>query len=100
MHSCHRTILSQNVYFTSTNDLRKYLSVADVSSYSTRSLIIQKLTKKMSILAIFWSDTHISDAKMNPSVTFWPDIIAYLKHIGVQTREKKTCKTASGFDFL
>ena len=53
----------------------------------------------MSILAIFGSDTHISDAKMNPFITFWPDIFAYLKHICVRIREKITCKTASGFDF-
>ena len=45
MHSRHITILLQNVYFTTSNNLTKYLSVANVSSYSTRSLNIQKSGK-------------------------------------------------------
>ena len=93
------------MYFTTSNNLRKYLSVAGVSSYSTRSLIIRKKAKKAkkkqkkntSILVIFGSDTHILDAKTNPFITFGSDILAYLKHIGVQIKEKKTCKTASCF---
>ena len=51
----------------------------------------------MSILVILGSDTHISDAKMSPFITFGPYIFAYLKHIGVQRKEKLCCKTASGF---
>ena len=43
------------------------------------------------------SDTHISDAKMNPFNTFGLDVFTYLKHIGVQVKEKITVKTASGF---
>ena len=45
----------------------------------------------------FGSDTHISDAKMNPFNTFGLDVFIYLKHIGVQIKENITCKTASGF---
>ena len=43
------------------------------------------------------SDTHISEAKMNPFNTFGLDVFTYLKHIGVQLKEKITGKTASGF---
>ena len=45
----------------------------------------------------FGSDTHISDAKMNPFNTFGLDVFTYLKHKGVQIKEKITGKTASGF---
>ena len=46
----------------------------------------------------FGSDTHVSEAKMNPFDTFGLDVFTYLKHIGVQIKEKKiTGKTASGF---
>ena len=45
----------------------------------------------------FGSDTHISDAKMNPFNTFELDVFTYLKHKGVQIKEKITGKTASGF---
>ena len=45
----------------------------------------------------FGSDTHISDAKMNPFNTFGLDVFTYLKHIGVQIKEKITGKTPSGF---
>ena len=51
----------------------------------------------MSISVILGSDTHISNAKTNPFITFGPDSFAYLKHISVQIKEKITCKTASGF---
>ena len=37
---------------------------------------------------------------MNPFNTFGPDILTYLKHIGVQIKEKITGKTARVFDFL
>ena len=45
----------------------------------------------------FGSDTPISDAKMNPFNTFGLDVFTYLKHIGVQIKEKITGKTTSGF---
>ena len=45
----------------------------------------------------FGSDTHISDAKMNPFNTFEMDDFTYLKHKGVQIKEIMTGKTASGF---
>ena len=100
MHSCHITILSQNVYFATSNNLRKYLSVAGVSSYFTRSLIVRK-KKNPSILVILGSDTHISDAITNLFITFGPDILAYLKHIYIQIREKKQrVRLQAVFDFL
>ena len=84
MHSCHMTILLQIVYLTTNNNLTKYISVADVSSYLAISLNIRKLAKNIN----FGSDTHISDAKMDPFITFGQDIFAYLKNIGVQIKEK------------
>ena len=48
-------------------------------------------------MPIFGSVTHISDAKMNPFITFGPDIFAYLKHISVQIKENITRTTVSGF---
>ena len=48
----------------------------------------------------FGSDTHISDAKMNPFNTFGLDVFTYLKHIGVQLKEKITGKAASGFSLF
>ena len=45
----------------------------------------------------FWLHTHISDAKMNSFNTFGLDVFTYLKHIGVQIKEKITGKAASGF---
>ena len=45
----------------------------------------------------FGSDTHISDAKMNPFNTFGLYVFTYLKHIGVQIKEIITGKTAAGF---
>ena len=45
MHSCDTTILLENVYFTTSNNLTKYLCVASVSSVSTSSLNVQKLAK-------------------------------------------------------
>ena len=56
-----------------------------------------KIGKKCLFLAIFGSDTHISDAKMNPLITVGPDIFAYLKHINVQIKENITRTTVSGF---
>ena len=38
----------------------------------------------------FGPDTHISDAKINPFNTFGLDVFTYLKHIGVQIKEKIT----------
>ena len=93
MHLCHTTILLQNVYLTTSNNLTNYLSVAHVSSYFTRRLNIRKLAKNVK----FGSDTHISDAKTNPSITFGPYIFAYLKHLGVHIKEIIICKTASVF---
>ena len=100
MHSCHITILSRNVYCTTSNNWRKHLSVACVSSYSTKSFDYPKIGQKTSILVILGSDTHISDAKTNPFITFGPDIFTYLKHKGVQIKEKIICETASGFLLL
>ena len=97
MHSCHTTILLQNVYLTTSNNLTKYLSVAGVSSYSTRSLNIQK--KKPAKNVNFGSYTHIPDAKMDPpSLLLGRICFAFLKHIGVQIKENITGKTA--IDFL
>ena len=93
MHSCHTTILLQIVYLTTNNNLTKYLSVADVSSYLVVGLNIRKLAKTIN----FGSDTHISDAKMDPFITFGKDIFAYLKNICVQIKEKRTGKTAIVF---
>ena len=45
MHSCDTTILLENVYFTTSNNLTKYLCVASVSSYFTSSLNVRKLAK-------------------------------------------------------
>ena len=45
MHSCDTTILLENVYFTTSNNLTKCLCVASVSSYSTSSLNVRKLAK-------------------------------------------------------
>ena len=56
-----------------------------------------KKSKKVAKNINFGSDTHISDAKMNPFSTFGLDVFTYLKHIGVQIKEKITGKTASGF---
>ena len=53
----------------------------------------QKMAKNIN----FGSDTHISDAKMNPLNTFGLDVFTYLKHICVQIKEKIPGKTASGF---
>ena len=60
--------------------------MAGVSSNSTRSLNIKKTAKNGN----FGSDTHLPDAKMDPFITFGPDIFAYLKHIGVQIKENIT----------
>ena len=84
MHSCHMTILLQIVYLTNNNNLTKYLSVADMSSYFAKNLNIRKLAKNIN----FRSCTHISDVKMDPFITFGQDIFAYLKNIGVQIKEK------------
>ena len=84
MHSCHITILLQDVFLTTSNNLTNYLSVAYVSSYSTRRLNIRNLAKHIN----FGLDIHISDAKMNLIISFRPDIFAYLKHIGVHIKEK------------
>ena len=46
---------------------------------------------------ILGSDTHISDAKTNPFITFGLGIFTYLNHIWVQIKEKLTCKNASNF---
>ena len=46
----------------------------------------------MSILVILGSDTHISDAITIPFITFGSDSFAHLKHIGIQIKEKITCK--------
>ena len=34
------------------------------------------------------TDTHTSDAKTNPFITFGSGIFAFLKHIGVQIKQK------------
>ena len=96
MHSCHITILSQNVYFATSNNLRKYLSVAGVSSYFYQKFDYPKIGKKHQFW-LFWGQILISDAITKPFITFGPDIAAYLKQIGIQMKEKITCKTASGF---
>ena len=71
VHSCDITILLEKLYFTTSNNLIKNLFVASVSSYSTSSLKIRK-RQKMAKNVNFGSDTHISDAKMNPfNRDFW-----------------------------
>ena len=72
MHSCDTDIPLENVYFTISNNLTKYLCVASVSSVSTSSLNVRKLAK-IGKKGNFGSDTHISDVKMNPFNTFGPD---------------------------
>ena len=67
--------------------------MAGVSSYFAISFNIRKLARNIN----FWSDIHISDANMDPFITFGQDIFAYLKNIGVQIKEKITGKTAIGF---
>ena len=96
MHSCDITILLEKLYFTTSNNLAKHLCVASVCSYSTSSLKIRKRQTNGKNVN-FGSDTHISDAKMSPFNTFGLDVFTYLKHIGVQIKEKITGKTASGF---
>ena len=93
MHSCHTTILLQIVYLTTNNNLTKYLSVADVSSYFAIILNIRKLAKIIN----FGSGTHISDAKIDPFITFGQDMFPYMKNIGVQIKEKIIGKTAVAF---
>ena len=44
-------------------------------SFSTRNLNISEIQQKNINLG---SDTHISDAKMNPFITFGPDIFAFI----------------------
>ena len=99
MHSCDTTIFLENAYFTTSNFLTKYLCVASMSSYSTSSLNIRKLAKFGKKIN-FGSDIYISDVIMNPFNTFGPDIFTYLKHIGVQIKEKINGKIASGFLFF
>ena len=96
MHSCDTTILLENVYFTISNNLTKYLCVASVSSVSTSNLNVRKLAKLAKNVNL-GSDTHISDVKMNPFNTFGPDVFTYLKQICVQIKENITGKTANGF---
>ena len=96
MHSCDTTILLENVNFTISNNLTKYLCVASVSSVSTSSLNVRKLSKNGKNVN-FGSDTHISVVKMNPFNTFWSDVFTYLKQICVHIKENITGKTASGF---
>ena len=96
MHSYDTTILLENVYFTISNNLTKYLCVASVSSVSTSSLNIRKFAKLAKIVN-FGSNTHISDVKMNPFNTFGPDVFTYLKQIYMQIKENITGKTASCF---
>ena len=100
MHSCDITILLDKLYFTTSNNLTKNLSVASVSSFSISSLKILKKAKKFGKNVNFGSDTHIWDAKMSPFNTFGLDVFTYLKHIGVQIKEKITGKTASVFFFF
>ena len=45
MHPCDTTILLENVYFSISNNLTKYLCVASVSSVSNSSLNVLKLAK-------------------------------------------------------
>ena len=96
MHSCDTTILLENVYFTISSNLTKYLCVASMSSVSTSSLNVRKLAKIGKNIN-FGSDTHISDAKMNPFNTFGPDVVTYLKQICVQIKENITGKPAICF---
>ena len=100
MHSCDITILLEKLYFTTCNNLTKNLCVASVSSYSTSSLKIRKKRQKMAKNVNFGSDTHISDAKMNPFNTFKLDVFTYLKHIGVQIKEKNNWQDCKCFVFL
>ena len=97
MHSCDTTILLENVYFTFSNNLTKYLCVASVPSVSTSSLNVRKLAKIWQKNVNYGSDTHISDVKMNPFNTFGPDVFTNLKQICVQIKENILGKTASGF---
>ena len=97
MHLCDITILLEKLLFTTSNNLTKNLCVVSVTSYSTSSLKIRKRQKKRAKNVSFGSDTHISVANMNTFNTFRLDVFTYLKHIGVQIKEKITVKTASGF---
>ena len=101
MHSRDTAILLENVCFTISNNLTKYLCVASVSSVSTSSLNVRKCAKKMAKKRVnFGSDTHISDVKMNPFNTFGPDVFTHLKQIYMQIKENITGKSASGFRFF
>ena len=86
MHSCDTTSLLENVYFTISNNLTKYLCVESVSSVSTSSLNVRKLVK-IGKNVNFGSDTHISDVKMNPFNTFGSDVSTCLKQICVQIKK-------------
>ena len=56
------------VYFTTSYNLTKYLSLACVSSYCTKSLSSRKLAENV--------NTHTSDAKTNPFITFGSGIFS------------------------
>ena len=97
MHSCHITILLLNVYFTTSNKLTKYLSVADVSSYSTRSLNIQK-SNKIGKKRQFWV-RHPYIKRQNEPIHYF--LAGYFciseTHRCSNKRKKITGKTASGY---
>ena len=71
MHSCHTTILLQNVYFTTSNNFITNSSVTRVSVYRTR-----RMGKNVN-----FGQTPIH--RMLKRTSFGSDIFAYLKHIGI-----------------
>ena len=97
-HQMHSYL--ENAYFTTSHYLTKYLCVTSVSSYYTSSLNIRILAKIGKTNINFGSDINISDAKMNPFNTFGPDSFTYLKHIGVQIKEKKSMVRLQVFFFF
>ena len=99
MHSYDITILLEKLYFTTSNNFAKNLCVASVSSYSTSSLKIRKkakMAKNVNLRVIY----PYLGCQNEPFNTFGMDVFTYLKHIGVQIKEKITGKTASGFFFF
>ena len=89
----------QNIHFTTCNNLTKYLSFCGALDFIFyQKFEYPKLDKQRKFCV---RHPYIGyQKKPNPFITFGQDILAYLKHIGVQIKEKITGKTASVFVFF
>ena len=87
MHSCDTTILLENVYFTISNNLTKYLCVASVSSVSTSSMIVRKLAK-IGKKQSFWVRHPYFGCQNKPFQYFWARFFnIYKTNMCVNTRK-------------